>query len=111
MSHIKRISAAELQELRRRNPDTLLVDVRNPFEHVTSGAIPGVVSIPLDELPSRMDEIPADRSHPIVLVCQSGGRSLAAARMLTSQGYSEAYSLDGGTGGWLRAYGTRSTTT
>jgi rhodanese-related sulfurtransferase len=109
MGHIKRISATELQELRRRHPDTILVDVRNPFEHVTAGAIPGVVPIPLDELASRMGELPADRSHPIVLVCQSGGRSLTAARMLASHGYTEAYSLDGGTGGWLRAYGARST--
>ena len=101
---VTRISPAELQNLRATLADTALIDVREPFEQTAFGKIPGVENIPLGDLESRLGELPAERAHPIVLVCQSGGRSLSAARMLVEKGYTNVYSLDGGTGAWLGAY-------
>jgi len=53
-----RISAAELTE-RLAVGDVLLLDVRPPLEYA-AGHLPGAISIPLDELPARLNELPTD---------------------------------------------------
>jgi rhodanese-related sulfurtransferase len=47
--------------------DTLLLDARPQLEY-DSAHIPGAVSIPIDELPDRLDELPADKL--IVAYCR-----------------------------------------
>ena len=63
---------------------TVLLDVRQDEERA-KGFIPGSIHIPLNQLRSRMDELPRDRE--IVVYCQSGQRSYYAARILTQHGY------------------------
>jgi NADPH-dependent 2,4-dienoyl-CoA reductase/sulfur reductase-like enzyme/rhodanese-related sulfurtransferase len=72
----------------------VLIDVRTRAEHET-GAIPGSLHIPVDELRSRLHEVPAGR--PIVVYCQAGLRGHTAARIL-SQDNRDVRNLDGG---WL----------
>ena len=80
----------ELNE--RLSSGALLVDVRSPEEY-SSGAIPGAINIPLDELRSRHQEI---AGHEEVIVhCQVGLRGHNAARVLNNLGYDVA-NLDGG---------------
>ena len=102
---VKRIGPAELEELRNSEQNAMLIDVREPFEQTAFGVIPGVVNIPLKSLSERIAELPADKGHPIVMICQSGGRSLTAANQLAQRGYTNVYSLDGGTGVWMRLKG------
>jgi NADPH-dependent 2,4-dienoyl-CoA reductase/sulfur reductase-like enzyme/rhodanese-related sulfurtransferase len=64
----------------------LIVDVRTPQEFRT-GAFPGAVNIPLDELPARLAEL-GSRSRDITVYCASGARSSYAQQMLTAQGFS-----------------------
>lgn len=52
-----------------------LVDVRPPVEF-GAGHIPSALSIPLEELPARMDEFPRERE--IVVYCRGGYSSLSA---------------------------------
>ncbi|UDM20555.1 FAD-dependent oxidoreductase [Clavibacter michiganensis] len=80
-----------------------LVDVRTASEHATA-AIPGAVSLPLDELRARHHELPAG---PLVVHCQVGQRGHTAARLLAQLGH-DVRNLDGGLLTW-RA-GTASTT-
>lgn len=63
---------------------TVLLDVRRDDERA-KGFIPGSIHIPLDQLRSRLEELPRDRE--IVVYCQSGQRSYYAARILTQRGY------------------------
>lgn len=77
-----------------RDEDAVLVDVRTRAEY-EAGAIPGAVDIPVDELRSRLDEIPAGR--PVVVYCQAGLRGHTAARLLAQHGR-DVRNLDGG---WL----------
>jgi len=61
-----------------------LLDVRTQAEW-DGRHLPGARLIPLSELEARMSEIPRD--HPVVVYCQSGGRSAQAATMLGAAGY------------------------
>lgn len=69
-----------------------LLDVRTERE-VEKGPIQGVVNIPLDELRSRLDEIPRDRL--VAVSCQAGLRSYIATRILR-QHYFEVRNISGG---------------
>lgn len=77
--------------------DHFLLDVREAWEY-SMYHIPGAVNIPLNEVPARLGEIPADR--PLVVVCEHGVRSVYAAQYLSQQGYDGVYTLLGGTAEW-----------
>jgi phage shock protein E len=69
----------------------LLLDVRTEGEY-EDGGIEGSVNIPIQELPGRMDELGA-KDQPIVVYCQSGGRSAMAKRMLEGNGFTSVHDL------------------
>ncbi len=79
----------------------LILDVRNPPEIAAEGKIEGSMLIPMDQLPSRLRELPEDRE--IVAVCKRGMRSWNVANWLRGQGRN-ALSLQGGIDQW-RALG------
>jgi len=85
-----------LSRLSGPNPP-LVVDVRQPQEVQAEGAITGSLLIPLNELPARLGEVPADRD--IVTVCKRGQRSFNAAVWLRQMGR-HATSLQGGLDQW-----------
>ncbi len=76
-------TAAPVEQAKSSGP--LIVDVRTPGEFGT-GAYPGAVNIPLDELPERVRELGAP-DREIVLYCASGARSGYAARFLAQAGF------------------------
>ncbi len=63
----------------------LLLDVRTPQEFA-SGHIPGALNIPVDDLRSRLGELPRDRT--VAAYCQVGQRGYLATRILLQAGYS-----------------------
>ncbi len=62
----------------------VLVDVRSPDEFA-AGHNDGARNIPVDELSSRLGELPRD--HPVIVYCHSGHRSHQAAGILGAAGY------------------------
>lgn len=78
----------------------LLVDVREPWEY-DQQRIPGSVLIPMNEVPDRLDEIPADRD--IYVHCHSGGRSGRVADWLRGAGRPRAINVAGGIDAWAKA--------
>ncbi|MCK5572145.1 MAG: MBL fold metallo-hydrolase [Bacteroidetes bacterium] len=99
----KDISPEELARTIQQDDSLYLLDVREPFELVASGAIPGVTNIPTREVAQRLADLPPNRSHTIAVVCQSGNRSHEVAHLLTRQGYVNVYNLRGGTTAWQRS--------
>lgn len=79
---------AMLPELKKNG--ALFVDVRSAGEFA-SGNAPGTINIPLQELGSRLGEIP--KSSPVVLGCASGTRSGMAKLLLKKNGYREVYNI------------------
>jgi len=75
-----------LPELRQNG--AVFVDVRSQAEFA-SGNAPGSINIPLNELPSRSDELPKDRD--VVLFCASGSRSGMAKMMLKTKGFKKVH--------------------
>jgi len=68
------------------NSGTLIVDVRTVQEFNT-GAYPGALNIPLDDVMQRRNEFGNDLGREIVVYCASGGRSAYAQRQLMQLGY------------------------
>lgn len=79
-----------------------LLDVRQQ-DSFLSGHVPGAWNVPLLDLPDRADELPADKTAPILAICQRGNLSLSAVLYLKSLGYSNARSVTGGTNAWRDA--------
>ncbi len=82
------------------NPDLFLLDVRQPAELETDGAIENSLFVPIAELTANLDQIPADAD--IVVYCKSGWRGTIATIALQMLGYN-ARNMSGGIMGWLAA--------
>jgi hydroxyacylglutathione hydrolase len=102
-NRFKDIDVNALSDLQQHRQDLFLLDVREPFELVAFGAIPGITNIPMGALVSRMPELPADANHPIAVICQSGIRSREVAQYLISKGFTSVHNLVGGTSAWRNA--------
>ena len=72
--------------------NAFVLDVRTPGEF-SGGHYPGALNIPVQELQSRMSEVPKGR--PIVAYCASGARSETARRMLEGAGYENVVNAGG----------------
>lgn len=91
-SEISVVQAAE-----KRNQGAFILDVRT-VEEWEDGNIPGSTLIPLDELPSRVAEVP--EGEEIVVVCRSGNRSQEGRDILLDAGYDQVSSMRGGIIEW-----------
>jgi rhodanese-related sulfurtransferase len=84
-----------------REPRVLLVDVRGPKEH-RQGHLPHALLVPLDQLHAQAAQALPDPSATVLLYCQSGVRSLTAAKRLKKMGYTDVINLAGGIAAWSR---------
>ncbi len=94
---VERIAPAEA--LRRVRAGVALVDVRSPDERALGMAegAQGIVSAEL--LETAASRFPGP-STALMLICQRGTRSLAAAEALAARGFRGIASVDGGTERW-----------
>ena len=92
-----RLTAVDF-DARRDDIDGLqLVDIRNPGE-VALGMIAPATTIPVGQLPSRLDEL--DPTAPTVVYCAGGYRSSVAASLLRQAGFSDVSDILGGYVAW-----------
>jgi len=80
-----------------------VIDVGD-VEEYNRGHVPGALSLPLGDLSRDLTAARCQirRDAPVYVVCAAGNRSLIATGMLMRAGY-DAYSVYGGTTGWVRA--------
>jgi rhodanese-related sulfurtransferase len=90
---VREVSPAELVRERAADPALVLVDVREAWE-LEIASLAGALHIPMAEVASRAAQLPRDAN--VVVICRSGGRSLAVARSLEAQGWSRVANLTGG---------------
>ena len=108
-SRIREVSATDAAEAVKKDPKTLVVDVREPAEWA-EGHIPGAIHVPRGMLEAKADleyanREPrlADRSQPIILHCASGARSALGADVLQQMGFTNVCSMAGGIAAWKEA--------
>lgn len=70
-----------------------ILDVRTPDE-VKYGSLPKATNIEIDELRSRLNELPS-KDTPIYVLCRVGHRGYVATMILNNLGYN-AFNIDGG---------------
>lgn len=97
-TQIPEISPAEARE--RQRAGAALVDVREAFERAT-GHAEGASGVAQAELESDPAATLPDRAAEILLICQSGMRSMRVAQFLQAQGYARVASVAGGTARWI----------
>ncbi len=91
------ITAQEMKERLERDPNLILLDVREPHE-LEIAAIKGAKNIPLGEVAQRMSEL--DSAEEMVVFCKRGSRSARAIEILSSAGFKKMKNLKGGINAW-----------
>jgi molybdopterin/thiamine biosynthesis adenylyltransferase/rhodanese-related sulfurtransferase len=80
----------------------VLVDVRDPDEY-RDGHIEPAANISRGFLEFRIGTVASDPKTPLVLYCQTGLRSMLAARQLKELGYENVVNLQGGFQKWAQS--------
>ena len=90
------LSTLQATQLLNKGKTTVL-DVRSP-EEFKAGHLRQAKNIPLKELDARVAEL--DKSHALLVVCESGARASRAAAQIRRAGLTEVYVLEGGCTAW-----------
>jgi phage shock protein E len=85
--------SAEEAAAKAQEPNTLVLDVREPAEH-EQASIPVAVNIPRGLLEFKIADACDDKTREIVTHCGGGGRAALAAQSLHSLGYENVYIVD-----------------
>jgi rhodanese-related sulfurtransferase len=94
------LNAAQLVELRRVDPDVVVLDSRTPEEY-TRGTIPGAIGVPGGELALRIGDLTSSPDTTIVVTCGGRTRSIIGTESLRALELpNPLYSLENGTMGW-----------
>jgi rhodanese-related sulfurtransferase len=101
---MKHLTPPEAWLLVQSNPDAVFVDVRMEIEYMYVGHPPGVINLPWYEYPDMTPD-PADfvrqvereakgnKSRPVVLICRSAKRMLAAGEVLEQAGFTDVINV------------------
>ena len=107
---VKQIPSKEIKEYLKKNPKCVLLDVRTKEEWGTIGKPDGekiglktyFLSVQFGEerifnenFVQEFKNLNIDQDHEILIMCKSGGRSQAAAELLTRENYTCSNISDG----------------
>lgn len=115
--HAGDLTPEEAHAILQANPKALLIDVRSHPELDFAGLVPGCCHVPWQLYPGMTPnphftaEITqhAQPGDLLLLLCRTGGRSLAAAEHLAALGYQHCYNILGGLEGRPNEEGVRGT--
>ncbi len=97
---LRQMSVRQLQDALSTDPAAFrLLDVREPWEWDVA-RIEGSELVPMAQIPERVDEL--DRTHPTVVICHHGMRSLQVVAFLQRHGFANLHNLHGGIDAWSR---------
>jgi len=99
----KSIQPDKMCSLNEKN--IIFLDVRTPAEfngtaEYKYGAIKNAINIPIQELPSRMNELEKYKDKEIIVYCSHSHRSPRASYMLTQKGFKNVTNMLGGMSVW-----------
>jgi rhodanese-related sulfurtransferase len=85
--------------VRLANSGAVILDVRNASEY-QAGHIIDARHIPASELASRAESLKKYKEKPVLIYCDNGFASAAAARALKALGFAQVVTLRGGLQTW-----------
>lgn len=85
--------------VRLANSGALLLDVRDSKEY-EAGHIIEARHIPAAEVASRAESLKKFKEKPVIVYCDGGFTSAAAARALRASGFNKVVTLSGGLNSW-----------
>ncbi|KGX86927.1 rhodanese-like domain-containing protein [Pontibacillus litoralis] len=95
---VKTIQTGQLKDdLRKYKNQKQWIDVRTPGEY-QANHIKEFKNYPLQTLKHNTQSL--DTSKEVVVICQSGARSLAATKILKKAGFSDVTNVQGGMNAW-----------
>ncbi|MGO1318463.1 MAG: rhodanese-like domain-containing protein [Cellulomonadaceae bacterium] len=120
MSYAGDLTPQQAWELLEKNPDAVLVDVRTDGEWRTIG-VPDTTGAghtprfiewntaqgPNPDFLTELRSADTNPDAPVLFLCRSGVRSVAAAQAATAAGYTQAYNILEGFEGAVDAQGAR----
>ena len=84
----------------KRNPETILLDVRTKAEFEEKdggyGSLKNAINIPLQELKKRIDELASYKNKEIIVYCSHSHRSPQASYILSQNGFKNVLNMQGG---------------
>ena len=87
-------------ELLNQNPSAPLIDVRTPAEFGSVRA-KGALNHPMESL--DLSDFPFSREQELLLICESGGRSMKVCQKLEDAGIETVTNVEGGASAWQSA--------
>jgi rhodanese-related sulfurtransferase len=95
ISEVKPAAALAMQ-----NNGAVIVDVREPWE-LAVASVPNTLNIPMNTIPSRLDELlELAKLKSLLILCHHGRRSLNVARFLEQHNIGTIYNITGGCDAW-----------
>jgi rhodanese-related sulfurtransferase len=88
-----------MDAVRLMNQGALLVDVRSR-EEFEGGHVLDARHLPQEEVAGAAESLKKYRDKPVIVCCETGMRSGAAARVLKAQGFGKVVNLRGGLAAW-----------
>jgi rhodanese-related sulfurtransferase len=85
------------------NSETVIIDVRESPDFVV-GYIEQATNTPLSKLPELLPTLAAQKTKPLLVICQNGTRSASAAKILTKAGFEQVFVVTGGMTAWETDY-------
>ncbi len=103
---MRQLTVLQLHAMMEAEPEARphLLDVREPREFQLA-RIAGSELLPMQQIPDKVEEI--DRSHPTVVICHHGTRSLQVVAFLERMGFKNLHNLQGGIDAWARHVDSR----
>lgn len=103
---MRQLTVQQLHALMEVAPDARprLLDVREPWEFQLA-RIDGSELVPMQQIPDKVETL--DRSHPTVVICHHGTRSLQVVAFLERMGFNNLHNLQGGIDAWARQVDAR----
>ena len=95
---IQVVTKAEMQELLQQDA-IQLVDVRTVAEY-SKGSLANAQNIDFLSKSFELDIQKLDKTKPVIIFCQRGGRSAKCAKKMEALGFTKIYDLDGGYSKW-----------
>lgn len=82
-----------------KTPGIVLLDVRSPEEY-NSGHLKGAINYNYNGTDFEKQINTIDKTKPVYVYCQRGGRSAGASEVLVKKGFKNVYNLTGGIEAW-----------